>query len=115
VGLLIVTTTEKLLAAINTIVDEGNKYTRQQLKEYIRMSTQETVDAVTAKLDKVYTEVTSAREILLAEIARLQGDQVDTTALEAAADKLDDINEDAPEPQPEPAPVVEEPAEPVTE
>ena len=64
------------------------------------MTTQESIDAVVATLDKVYNEVTSQADALRAEIADVQAqleaanvpaEQVDLSALAAAAEKLDDI------------------------
>jgi hypothetical protein len=68
-------------------------------QEETRMTIQDAVNTVTARLDKVYTEVTGQADSLRTVIADLQAqieaagvtEQVDLSALEAAAEKLDDI------------------------
>jgi len=67
------------------------------------MSVQDSVNAVTATLEKVFVEVTSASDALKAEIEALKaeiaaGNTADFTGLEAVAARLDALNEDAPEP-----------------
>jgi seryl-tRNA synthetase len=67
------------------------------------MSTQETINAVVAQLNKVRLEVTDARDALMAKIADLNvqiadagvAEVVDTSELTAAAQALDDIVPDA--------------------
>jgi hypothetical protein len=73
-------------------------------QEKIAMTIQDAVNTVTARLDKVYNEVTGQADSLRTVIADLQAqveaagvaEQVDLSALEAAAQKLDDIVADAP-------------------
>lgn len=96
-------------------------YQSHYLKEFITMTTQDAVDAVTAELVKVRGEVTAASEAQAAAIAALQeqlanipgAEVVDLTALQDVAKSLDDLTPD-PEPVPEPAPV-EPPVEPAPE
>lgn len=82
------------------------------------MSTQETINAVVAQLNKVRLEVTDARDALMAKISDLNvqiadagvAEVVDTSELTAAAQALDDIVPDAvPDVVPDVAP--EAPAE----
>jgi hypothetical protein len=69
------------------------------------MSVQTTIDAVVAQLTKARQEIVQARDELLAGIAEVQEqldnaeapEDVDLTALTAAAQSLDDIVPDAPE------------------
>jgi hypothetical protein len=68
-------------------------------QEETRMTIQDAVNTVTARLNKVYNEVTGQADSLRTVIADLQAqiesagvtEQVDLSALEAAAEKLDDI------------------------
>ncbi len=71
-----------------------------ELKELL-MTVNEQLQAATAKLDKVYTEVTSVTDDLRAQVEALKASQADpavVAALEAGIDRLDDLNEDAPAP-----------------
>jgi len=69
------------------------------------MSTQAAIDTVVAQLTKARQEIVQARDELLAGIAEVQEqldnteapEDVDLTALTAAAQSLDDIVPDAPE------------------
>jgi cell division protein FtsB len=71
------------------------------------MSTQDKVDALTAQVSKVYTEVQAAKEELVAQVAALEeqlanagvAEQIDLTALSDAVQVLDDINPDADTPE----------------
>lgn len=75
------------------------------------MSLQATIDGVVAQLAKAREEIVQARDELLAKIADVQDqldnaeapEDVDLTALTAAAQSLDDIVPDAPEVTDEPA------------
>lgn len=61
------------------------------------MSTQDTINAVVAQLGKAKDEILTQIADLNAQIeAAGVTEQVDTTALTAAAQALDDINPDAP-------------------
>jgi hypothetical protein len=68
-------------------------------QEENKMTVQDAVNTVTARLDKVYNEVVAQADSLRTVIADLQAqiesagvtEQVDLSALEAAAEKLDDI------------------------
>jgi hypothetical protein len=73
-------------------------------QEEMKMTIQDAVNTVTVRLDKVYNEVTGQADSLRTIIADLQAqieaagvtEEVDLSALEAAAQKLDDIVPDAP-------------------
>lgn len=68
------------------------------------MSTQETVDQLTAQVNKIATEVASAKTALETRLAEVQAqldaagvaEQVDLSSLSAAVQALDDINPDTP-------------------
>lgn len=66
------------------------------------MSMQETVDALTAQVAKIQSEVIAARDVLTVRLAEVQaqldaaGSPVDLSALENAIQALDDINPDEP-------------------
>lgn len=65
-----------------------------------KMATQEEIDALTAQVNKVMAEVTTAKQVLVDQIAALEaqiaaGQTVDLTALKAAVQSIDDINPDA--------------------
>ena len=85
------------------------------------MSVQETIDSVVAQLSKARAEIVQARDELLARIAEVQEqldnveapEDVDLTALTAAAQALDDIVPDAPEVPVDDAPTDAEPVDPV--
>ena len=85
------------------------------------MSVQETIDSVVAQLSKARAEIVQARDELLASIAEVQEqldnveapEDVDLTALTAAAQALDDIVPDAPEVPVDDAPADAEPVDPV--
>lgn len=72
------------------------------------MSTQSLVDTLIAQVEKIYTEVTVARDTLTAQLADVQAqlaaagatEKVDLSALQSAIQALDDIN---PDPVDEPA------------
>jgi hypothetical protein len=74
------------------------------------MSTQETVDQLTAQVAKIHLEVTVAKDQLTAQLADVLAqleaagavEKVDVSGLQAAIQKLDDINPD---------PVVDEPVD----
>lgn len=78
------------------------------------MSTQEAVDKVTATLNKVLGEVTSAKDVLVAKMTELQAqldaagvaEQIDLSGLQSVAAALDDLNPDVVEEVP-----AEEPAD----
>lgn len=76
-------------------------------------ATQDAVDAITDKLGKAKDEILTEIETLKAQVA--EGQIPDLSRLEAVAQGLDDIVEDAPavDPEPEPTPDPEpvEPAE----
>ena len=82
------------------------------------MSVQESIDSVVAQLTKARAEIVQARDELLASIADVQEqldsveapEDVDLTALTAAAQSLDDIVPDAPE-VPDEEPVEDVPVE----
>ena len=82
------------------------------------MSVQESIDSVVAQLTKARAEIVQARDELLASIADVQEqldsveapEDVDLTALTAAAQSLDDIVPDAPE-VPDEEPVEDVPAD----
>ena len=82
------------------------------------MSVQKSIDAVVAQLTKARAEIVQARDELLASIAEVQDqldnaeapEDVDLTALTAAAQSLDDIVPDAPE-VPDEEPVEDVPVE----
>ncbi len=85
------------------------------------MSVQETIDSVVAQLSKARAEIVQARDELLARIAEVQEqldnveapEDVDLTALTAAAQALDDIVPDAPEVPVDDASADAEPVDPV--
>lgn len=89
------------------------------------MSVQESIDSVVAQLTKARAEIVQARDELLASIAEVQEqldsveapEDVDLTALTAAAQALDDIVPDAPEVPADDEPVVDddEPADDVVD
>jgi polyhydroxyalkanoate synthesis regulator phasin len=66
------------------------------------MATQEAVDALTAQVAKIQTEVTGAVEALKVQIAALQAiidagqPVIDLSGLQAAVQVLDELNPDAP-------------------
>jgi len=61
------------------------------------MATQADIDALTAQVQKVQTEVMGAVQVLKDEIAALQNQNpaLDLTALSSAVQALDDLNPDA--------------------
>ena len=87
------------------------------------MSVQETIDTVVAQLAKAREEIVQARDELLAGIAEVQEqldsveapEDVDLTALTAAAQSLDDIVPDAVPEVPVEEPVEDVPADDATE
>ena len=66
------------------------------------MATQEAVDALTAQVSKIQTEVTGAVDALKVQIAALQAiidagqPVIDLSGLQTALQGLDDLNPDAP-------------------
>lgn len=87
--------TNLFLAAILTI--QGfTLFTTSAIGRHL-MSTQDTINAVVAQLGKAKDEILTQIADLNAQIeAAGVTEQVDTTALTAAAQALDDINPDAP-------------------
>lgn len=87
--------TNLFLAAILTI--QGfTMFTTSAIGRHL-MSTQDTINAVVAQLGKAKDEILTQIADLNAQIeAAGVTEQVDTTALTAAAQALDDINPDAP-------------------
>ena len=81
------------------------------IKRVIRMSTQDAINAVVDQLRKAQTEITTELASVQAQLeAAGVAEQVDLSALTAAAQALDDIVADAPAEPVDPAPV--EPAAP---
>ena len=69
----------------------------------IMSALQDTIDQITAQLDKARDEILN--EIAALETAIANGETPDLTGLTAAAQALDDVIPDAPpEPEPEPQP-----------
>jgi len=71
------------------ITNGNNPITEQRLKELLMSATQDIIDRVTAQLGKAQTEITGAIDDLKAQIAA--GVTPDLSALEAAAQALDDV------------------------
>lgn len=81
-----------------------------QLQEQMHMSQQDAVDAVVAELGKAKTEIVGKIADLQAQIdAGVPAEQLDLSALTAAAQALDDVVPDAPAPVVDPVPPVEPP------
>jgi hypothetical protein len=77
------------------------------------MSAQEQIDALTAQVSKITTEVTAAKDAILAHVADIEAQlaaagaagQVDLTGLKSAVQTLDDLNPDAVAPEGDPLPL----------
>ena len=79
------------------VIINGNQLTSEQrIKEIIMSAAQDVIDRVTAQLSKAKTEIIAAIDDLKAQNA-----DVDTSALEAAAQSLDDVIPDAPVDEPD--------------
>ncbi len=91
-----------VVVAVMFAVDDLNArcaYQFRQLKEFTVGAVQDAVDAIVAQLGKAKAEILSEIEVLKAAVAA--GETPDLSALEAAAQALDDVVPD---------PVVEDPA-----
>lgn len=99
-----------LVAGLATLAQFQLILTHNQTKEVIRLSAQETVDAIVAQLAQAKGEIVSRINDLQADLdAAGVADSVDLSALAAAAQALDDVVADAP--VAEDVPVEEAPAE----
>jgi DNA-directed RNA polymerase subunit F len=91
------------LLTINTVRAEHNHITEHldriahHLKEVIRMSAQDSINAVVTQLGKAKGEIVAKIADLQAQIdAGVPAEQLDLTALTEAAQALDDVVADAP-------------------